>query len=100
MEANDIVIIKLINGEVVMGRVKEEDAENIVLTHPMTLMLDPTQGGVGMLPYDAIYTQLEPEEQVFDKAHLMHELPVHATFEEAYIKQTTGIDTTTPTIEV
>lgn len=95
---NKITIIKLISGEVVMGRVKMADNNEIVITHPMQLLLDPTQGGVGMIPYDAIYTQVESEEHTFKQEHIMHHMPVHQSFEDAYIAQTTGISL--PTIEV
>jgi len=95
METNrTIAILKLISGDVVMGKMNTDELQEdtIVVSKPMQLMLDPTQGGVGMIPYDAIFTQIEPEEQVFKTSHVMHTLPVHETFEEAYIKQTTGIE--------
>jgi len=95
---NQVTILKLISGEVVMGKVKSMDDNELVMAHPMQLLLDPTQGGVGMIPYDAIYTQIEMEEHTFKREHIMHHLPVHKSFEEAYLTQTTGISL--PTIEV
>jgi hypothetical protein len=95
-----MVMLKLITGEVVMGKLKEDIDGNITLEKPMTLMLDPMQGGVGMIPYDAIYTQEEQEEASWRSEVIMHDMKVHSTFEEAYIKQTTGIETTAPKIEV
>jgi hypothetical protein len=89
----DLTILKLVNGEIVLGELQLETDETIILGKPMSLMLDPMQGGVGMIPFDAIYTQKELEEITFDKTHVMYEMEVHPTFEEAYIKQTTGIET-------
>jgi hypothetical protein len=97
---NPIIMLKLVTGEVVMGKLKEESGETTTLLKPMTLMLDPMQGGVGMIPYDAIYTQEEQEEASWRSEVIMHDMKVHSTFEEAYIKQTTGIETTAPKIEV
>jgi hypothetical protein len=94
----EIKMIKLVNGEVVLGGIKEETDDKIVFSKPMQLMLDPMQGGVGMIPYDAVYIQEELEEFSFDKKHIMHEMKVHSSFEDAYNKQTTGIETITPEI--
>jgi len=99
----EIGIVKLVSGDVVMGRMDMAeivDAGTLTVEKPMQLMLDPTQGGVGMIPYDAIFTQEEPEEKTFRAEHVMHDMPVHKSFEEAYIKQTTGIETKLPEIEV
>jgi len=95
----EIKMIKLVTGEVVMGRLKERGETFWTFEKPMTLMLDPMQGGVGMIPYDAIYTQEEKEEMTWDKSHVVHDMKVHPQFEEAYIKQTTGIETA-PTQEL
>ena len=91
----ELVILKLVSGDVVIGR---HDVENSPegqrrILKPMNLMLDPMQGGVGMIPYDAIYTQEEPKEFTFNKEHIMHYMKVHSSFEEAFIKQVTGIET-------
>jgi hypothetical protein len=95
-----IVMLKLITGEVVMGKLKEDTGGYITLKKPMTLMLDPMQGGVGMIPYDAIYTQEECEEHSWRADVIMHDMPVHESFIDAYIKQTTGIETALPEIEI
>lgn len=99
---NEIVIIKMVTGDVVMGRLGGEGSSETTtkLLRPMTLMLDPMQGGVGMMPYDAVFSQQEPEDIVFKDEHIVHTIPVHHSFEEAYIKQTTGIETGAPKLEV
>ncbi len=96
------IMIKLVTGDVVLGKGDLEDLnkEEITIEKPMQLMLDPTQGGVGMIPYDAIFCQSEPDSQTFKSEHVIHPMPVHSTFEDAYIKQTTGIEVHTPTLEL
>lgn len=92
-------MIKLVTGEVVLGTAGKEFQASIELEKPMTMMLDPMQGGVGMIPYDAIYTQEECESKVFLIEHIVDmDMTIHSTFEDAYIKQTTGIETVTPEI--
>jgi hypothetical protein len=95
----EIKMIKLVNGEVVLGEpIEKDNTSEVTLKRPMLLMLDPMQGGVGMIPYDAIYTQEELEEFTFKNEHIMHEMKVHSSFEDAYTKQVTGIETITPEI--
>ena len=90
----ELRMIKLVTGEVVIGKELEAVVgEGLRLAKPMTLMLDPMQGGVGMIPYDAIYTQVECEKYSWKTEHIIDpEMPIHESFEEAYIKQTTGIE--------
>jgi len=90
----ELVILKLVSGDVVMGRYDEENSPEGKrrLLKPMNLMLDPMQGGVGMMPYDAVFSQEEPEFMDFKEEHIMHNIKVHPTFEEAYVKQTSGIE--------
>jgi len=95
-----IIMFKLITGEVVLGKLLEDADGSVTLGKPMTLMLDPMQGGVGMIPYDAIYTQEECETHSWRADVIVHEMPVHESFIEAYIKQTTGIETALPEIEI
>jgi len=89
-----IMMIKLVTGDVVLGEYQSDELDTLTLKRPMSLMMDPMQGGVGMVPYNAIYTQEEPEEWVFDKKYIMEDdLSVHSSFEEAYVQRTTGIET-------
>jgi len=89
----EMKMIKLVTGEVVIGKeINLSDDGLLTLGRPMTLMLDPMQGGVGMIPYDAIYTQEECEEHSWEDQHIMHDLKIHESFVDAYIKQTTGIE--------
>lgn len=94
----ELKMVKLVTGDVVLGKVQSENEDELIFDKPMILMLDPMQGGVGMIPYNAIYTQKEPEEASFAKKFIIEEMEIHSSFEEAYIKQTTGIETITPEI--
>jgi len=98
----ELKLFKLVSGDVVLGKLNPEDLkkEEVVVDKPMQLMLDPTQGGIGMLPYNALYSQIEPEEVSFKVIHIMEFIPVHKTFEDAYTTQTAGIEIVTPEIEV
>jgi len=100
MENQKLQMIKLVTGEVVMGEEIQTDETVLILKKPMTLMLDPMQGGVGMLPYDAIYTQEENEEQIFEKKYIVHNLKIHPSFADAYFKQTSPIEVPDTEIEL
>ncbi len=98
----EIKLFKLVSGDVVLGKLDPEDLnkKEFMVEKPMQLMLDPAQGGIGMIPYNALYSQQEPEEHSFKVEHVMEFIPVHESFEEAYIKQTTGIEVGLPEIEL
>ena len=92
-------MIKIVTGEVIMGKQLPSE-DGVLIEKPFALIMDPMQGGVGMMPYNAIYTQSEPEKAIFKEEHIVERIDIHETFEEAYIKQTTGIETAAPSIEV
>ncbi len=98
----NIGMFKLVSGDVILGRYNQEDLTNekIVIDKPFQLMLDPTKGGVGLIPFEAIFTQIEPEQHEFKTEHIMYELPVHESFEKVYITQTTESEPELPAIEV
>lgn len=87
-EENELVIIKLMSGDVVMGAVEMAydstvDAD-ITFTSPMSLTLDPMRGAVGMMPYDAIFSQAISKRHTFKTNHIMHDIPVHEDFKKEY----------------
>lgn len=88
----EIVMIKLVSGEVVMGRKGEETSQELKIEKPMVLMLDPVQGGIGMMPYDIHFSQKELESLTVNKDHILHTIDYAKDFEDAYIKQTSGIE--------
>ncbi len=99
----ETIMFKLVSGDVVMGKgdlSKIETDEKFIVEKPMQLMLDPTQGGVGMIPYDAIFSQSEIDSQEFRTKDVMHTVEIHDSFKEAYLKQTTGIELSTPELDL
>ncbi len=98
------VMFKLVSGDVVLGKGDLGNlgdlSKEITIEKPMQLMLDPTQGGIGMMPFEALYVQKELESHTFRTIDIMYELEVHESFEEAYVRQTTGIETGLPEIEL
>jgi len=87
--AAELEMIKLVTGEVVLGELIGIN-DGITLKKPMTLILDPMQGGIGMMPYDAVYTQEESEEHTYSDNHIMHNMKIHPSFADAYFKQTSN----------
>jgi hypothetical protein len=68
---DEIVMLQLISGDVVMGKVKIDVEDGIELTKPMSLVMNPMQGGIGMIPYLAVYLGKEKESHFFKKSHIM-----------------------------
>ena len=99
MVENEVIIIKLVTGEVVIGKYLHGE-EEVVLEKPFSLIMDPMQGGVGLMPYNAIYTQTEPESATFQAKYIVEEIQVHSSFKDAYLERVTGIETKLPEIEV
>ncbi len=99
---NELRLFKLVSGDVVLGKLDPEDLnkEEVTVSKPMQLMLDPAQGGIGMIPYNALYSQQEPEEWTFKVSHIMEFIPVHESFKDAYVRQTTGIELEVPVPEI
>ena len=82
---------KLVSGEVILGRVDDSDENIVKFEKPVSIIMDPVQQGLGLMPWDAIYTQEETEKFEIDRKFIMYELPVHKTIEDAYIERTSGI---------
>lgn len=67
-----IGIIQLVNSENIIGPVTTTpDETSVYIEHPMSLMLDPMSGGLGMMPYLAIYTGTLLDGKVIDKKHIV-----------------------------
>jgi hypothetical protein len=88
----ELVMIKMISGEVVMGRRDVVTNENYTIGKPVTLMFDPMQQGVAMVPMDSLYTGQELPSVTIKAEHVLYELPIQKEFEEGYIKHTSGIE--------
>jgi len=87
-----VVVLSLVNNEVVLGRVIAEDDDVIELVKPMQLILDPMSGGIGMIPYHAIYRGKDYQEKTFQKKFIMDIIDdCNEEFKEKYSEYVTGI---------
>jgi len=65
-------IIQLVNGENIIGNVVDSDNDEVItIHHPMSLMLDPMSGGLGMIPYLSLFTGALLEYKEFAKKHVI-----------------------------
>ena len=90
--SKEIVMSKLITGEVVMGKSRGDVDHKVTIERPFILMLDPMQGGIGMMPYDIHFTEKEISEITIREEHILHYIDCSDQFKKAYIKQTIGIE--------
>jgi len=70
-----LAIIQLSNSENIIGPISystHPDEESITVEYPMSLMLDPMSGGLGMMPYLAIYTGTLADSKTFSKKHIVN----------------------------
>lgn len=88
----EVKMFKTITGDVIMCEIEEGLVGNIIAKKPVQLIMDPNQGGVGIIPYDAVFTQQEQDVVVFKPEHIIHYMPVAKAFEDSYIKFKTGIE--------
>jgi len=75
MQESPIAIIQLANSENIIGPISystHPDEESITVEYPMSLMLDPMSGGLGMMPYLAIYTGTLADSKTFSKKHIVN----------------------------
>ena len=87
----ELKMFKLITGDVVMADTEIKDGVYLA-KKPVQLIMSPTEGGVGLMPYDAIFTQKEQDEISFKEEHVMYEMPIADVFEKSYIEFKTGIE--------
>jgi len=65
-----LAILQLVNSENIIGMISSDD-DTITIEYPMSLMLDPMSGGLGMMPYLAIYTGTVQDERILVKKHIL-----------------------------
>jgi hypothetical protein len=67
-----IAILQLTNSENIIGVIHTaSDTDSITIDNPMSLMLDSMSGGLGMMPYLAIYTGTLSKEKTILKKHII-----------------------------
>jgi hypothetical protein len=90
-ESEDIVTIKLISGEEVIGKYVKSDDISITLDKP--LMLAMSQKGIGMVP---VLMTVNPETTLkFNKLSVIVQAHSDEEVAKQYIYQTTGIQPVT-----
>lgn len=83
----DVVTLKLITGEEVLGRFVSEDMMGITLSKPLTIGMTPK--GPGMAP---VLMTVNPDANLtFSKQAVILSAPCHKEIADQYIYQTTGI---------
>jgi len=91
---DETILLQLVTGDVVMGLVQAEDEDTIELKKPMSLIMNPMQGGIGMIPYMAVYLGKEKTEQIFNRKHIINiEDDFMQDFKDKYREYLTGIIT-------
>jgi hypothetical protein len=87
---NDVVTLKLVGGDEVLGRLADERMESYVeISKPLLVMM--AQQGFGLVPY---VLTAGPDAKI--KINIHHVIAVTKTFDQVakeYLKQTTGLIT-------
>lgn len=87
-EENQIVSFKLVNGDEIVAKVVEENADGFTVSKPCTVM--PSQQGIGLL--QSLFTSNLDKNVTLDKKHIMLHAPTIKDIENHYVKTTTGIE--------
>ena len=87
LRAQDVVTLKTIGGEEVIGRFVKEDAKTITLKKPMSLMM--SQQGVGLGPF--VVTVNPDIEIALNKNAILFTHKTDSEMAKQYMSSTTGI---------
>lgn len=83
----DIVAFKIVNGDEIIGKLVQEDADSYEVDRPCTVV--PSQQGIGLI--QSMFTA-DPKITInISKAHVIMYAPVIPQMESHYITTTTGI---------
>jgi ERCC4-related helicase len=88
---NDIITIKLVTGEEVIGRQIHKDQHHVTLEKPVQLAV--TQQGLGFAP--VCISIDDASEFKFRQDHILFLAPTRKELVDQYIKATTGIQLAT-----
>lgn len=90
IKLNDIVTIKMVGGDEVVGKLLDERTEDYIeLGKPRVVMI--AQQGFGLAPY--ILTSDPEGPATLDRHHVVSMVKTYEPVAKEYIKQTTGIIT-------
>jgi hypothetical protein len=81
-----VVSIKIINGDEIIARYENEDADTVTINRPLALTMG--QGGLGMIPWVFLG---DSETITLQKRHLFFVIPSKKDAADQYIQGTTGI---------
>jgi len=91
MNQNDVVTLKLVSGEEIIGRLQEKNAESVKISKPVQIVA--SQKGIGFAP---LCISID-DASIFSflQIHILFMAPTRRELEDAYIKSTTGIELAT-----
>jgi hypothetical protein len=81
-----VVSIKILNGDEIIARYENEDADTVTINRPLALTMG--QGGLGMIPWVFLG---DSETITLQKRHLFFVIPSKKDAADQYIQGTTGI---------
>ena len=88
MKLNDIVTIKLVGGDEVIGKLTDERTDSYVeIKKPLVVMM--AQQGFGLMPF--MLTGNPDATVKLDRSHVLAVMKTMEQVSKEYIKQTTGI---------
>jgi hypothetical protein len=82
-----VVSFKIVNGDEIVAKIVEENANGFVINKPTTVM--PSQKGLALM--QSLFTSDLNKNIVLDKKHVMMHSPTVKDVEDYYIQTTTGI---------
>ena len=95
--SKNLAYVKMVTGDYVIGEVTHDDETSLTLKKPVSIIFDPMQGGLGFMPYDAMYVMKELEEINIKKDFIIHEFKgdlIPKELEDKYTEFCSGIITT------
>ena len=88
MKLNDIVTIKLVGGDEVIGKLTDERTDSYIeIKKPLVVMM--AQQGFGLMPF--MLTGNPDATVKLDRSHVLAVMKTMDQVSKEYIKQTTGI---------
>jgi len=87
----NITTVVLINGEEIVGRLKDDSGDSIVIEKPVRIALSPK--GMGFAPLCVSID--DSSEFTFKKQHVLFTSKTREEITEPYIKATTGLSLAT-----
>lgn len=84
--ANDVVSLKLVNGDEIIARFESEDGNTITINRPKALTATPQ--GLGMIPWMFLG---DKDTMTLNKSHVFVMVPSKKDAADQYMEGTTGI---------